>query len=115
MTKEECWTVPPCYYLHGRPAVGPASTEFVYPGCWHFDNGATRKIDDNLTEHGGLLYVISLADQQVGDTTLKLSYSFSFFCGNPPSCFKVRSGWVAYIQDISVSPRHLGTNWGFDI
>ena len=24
-------------------------TEFVYPGCWHFDNGAASKIDDVLT------------------------------------------------------------------
>ena len=38
-------------------------TEFVYPGCWHFDNGATRKFDDVLLDHGGLPQVISLAVQ----------------------------------------------------
>ena len=29
--------------------------------CWHFDNDATNKIDDDLTEHGGLLHVLPLA------------------------------------------------------
>ena len=34
--------------------VHPAlNTEFVYPGCWHFDNGETSKFDDVLLEHGG--------------------------------------------------------------
>ena len=36
-------------------------TELVYPECWHFDNDATSKIDDVLTEHGGLLYFLPLA------------------------------------------------------
>ena len=58
---EHCWTVPPFSYLHGRPAFGPSCTEFVYPQCWHFDNGATSKTDDVLTEHGGLLHVLLLA------------------------------------------------------
>ena len=49
-------TVTPCHYPHQRPAFGPSCTEFVYPGCWHFDIDATSKIDDVLTEHGGLLY-----------------------------------------------------------
>ena len=41
-----------------RPALGPScSTEFVY----EFDNGATSKIDDVLTDHGGLLHVLPLA------------------------------------------------------
>ena len=40
-----------------KPAFGPSRTEFVYPECWHFDNDATSKIDDVLTEHGGLLHV----------------------------------------------------------
>ena len=26
---------------------GPSCTEFVYPGCWHFDNGATSKNDND--------------------------------------------------------------------
>ena len=38
-----------------RPAFGPSCTEFVYPECWHFDIDAISKIDDFLTEHGGLL------------------------------------------------------------
>ena len=41
--------------------VGPSFTEFVYPKCWHFDNDATSKTDDVLTEHGGLLHVLPLA------------------------------------------------------
>ena len=45
----------------GRHAFGPSCTEFVHPECWHFDNDATRKIDDVLTEHGGLLHVLPLA------------------------------------------------------
>ena len=32
----------------------------VLPGCWHFDYGATSKIDDVLTKHGGLLRVLPL-------------------------------------------------------
>ena len=28
LTKEQCWTVPPCSYLHGRPTLGPSCTEF---------------------------------------------------------------------------------------
>ena len=40
---------------------GPSCTEFVNPGCWHFVNGATSKIDDVLIEHGGLLHVLPLA------------------------------------------------------
>ena len=50
-------------FLHGKPAFGPSCTEFVYPGSWHFENGATRKIDDVLTEHGGLLHVLPLAHE----------------------------------------------------
>ena len=45
----------------GIPAFGPSCTEFVYPECWHFDNDATSKIEDVLTEHGGLLHVLPLA------------------------------------------------------
>ena len=29
---------------------------------WHFDNGASSKIDDVLSEDGGLLHVLPLAD-----------------------------------------------------
>ena len=32
----------------------------------HFDNDATSKIDDVLTEHGGLLHVLPLAGGVVG-------------------------------------------------
>ena len=41
-------------------AFGPSCTEFAFPLCWHFDNGATSKIDDVFTEHGGLLHVLPL-------------------------------------------------------
>ena len=30
---------------YGRPAFGPSCYEFVYPGCWQFNNAATSKID----------------------------------------------------------------------
>ena len=60
---------------HWRPPFGPSCTEFLYPGCWHFDNdatskidnvmhfdnGATSKIDNVLIEHGGLPHVLPLA------------------------------------------------------
>ena len=49
------------YKEHGRPAFGPSCTEFVFRECWHFDNDAKSKIDDVLTEHGGLLHVLPLA------------------------------------------------------
>ena len=49
------------YMGDGRPTVGPSCTEFVYPGCWHFDNGAISKFDDVLLEHGGLPHVLPLA------------------------------------------------------
>ena len=45
------------------------------------------KIDDVLTEHGGLLYVLTLTVHldffygQVGGTFLKLSYSLGLFVG----------------------------------
>ena len=57
-------------------------------GCWHFDNGATSKLDDFLTEHGGLPHVLPLAVHlrfifagQVGGNILNLSYSLSFVVG----------------------------------
>ena len=43
---------------------GSSCTAFVYPGCWHFDNGATNKFDDVLLEHGGLPHVLPLAVHQ---------------------------------------------------
>ena len=75
--------MPPCSYLHGRSTFCPSCTEFVYPGFWHFDNGATSKIDVALTEHGGLLHVLPLAvhlnyfliDGPVGGTILSKFYS----------------------------------------
>ena len=38
--------------------VGPQDL-FVIP--WHFENGASNKIDDVLTEDDGLLHVLPLA------------------------------------------------------
>ena len=76
------------YKQHGSPACRPSCTEFVYPECWHFDNDATIKIDDVLTEHGGLLHVLPLAVHpefflldKWGGTTLNLSYSLRFIVG----------------------------------
>ena len=40
---------------------GPSCTEFVYPGCWHFDIGAISKFGNVLLEHGGLPHVLTLA------------------------------------------------------
>ena len=74
-------------FQHGRPAFGPSCTEFVYPECWHFDNDATSKIYDVLTEYVGLLHVLPLTVHlrffagQVGGTTLNLSYSLRFIVG----------------------------------
>ena len=71
LSKEQPLTVTPCPYPHWRPVFGSSYNEFVFPGCWHFDNGATSKIYDILTEHCGLLNVLPLAvplnfDIQVG-------------------------------------------------
>ena len=41
--------------------LGPSCTEFVFPGFLHFDNGATSKIDDVLTELVGLPHVLPRA------------------------------------------------------
>ena len=56
-------------------------------GCWHFDNGATSKLDDFLTEHGGLPHVLPLAvhldlfDAQLKGTNPRCYYSLSFVVG----------------------------------
>ena len=81
----QCWTVPPCPFPHGRPAFGPSCTEFVYPGCLHFDNGATSKIDEVFLGHNGLLHVIPL-------TVHLNSYFMNLFFKTPPSCLKVIGG-----------------------
>ena len=53
-------TVPPCLCLHGRPAFSPSFTEFVFPGCWQFDNVATSTFGDVLLEHGRQPHVLPL-------------------------------------------------------
>ena len=58
----DCSTMP-C--LHGRPTVDPSCTEFVYPGCWHFDNGDISKFDDVLLEHGGLPHVLPITPPEL--------------------------------------------------
>ena len=53
----------------------------------HFDNGATSKIDDVLTEHGGLLFVLLIVVhliffyRQVGGTILRKFYSLGLVVG----------------------------------
>ena len=42
----------------GRLGVGPKDFHF---SSWHFDNGASSKIDDVFAEDGGLLHVFPLA------------------------------------------------------
>ena len=73
--------------------------EFVYPECWHFDNDVTNKIDDDLSEHGGLFHVLPIAVHlsslagQVGGTILNLSYSLIL---DPSFMFKsygMGGGW----------------------
>ena len=49
------------HHVLGRPTFGLSCTEFVYPRCRQFDNGATSKFDDVLLEHGGLTHVLPLA------------------------------------------------------
>ena len=65
---------------------------------WHFDNGASSRIDDVLAEDGGLLNVLPLAvhlklflwtSWEDHSETFLLS---EFICGTPPSCLKVISG-----------------------
>ena len=84
-----CWSVP-CPTLHWRPTFCPSCPEFVYPGCWHFGNSATRKFDDVLLEHGGLLaqcpsfccppnFFCQTRKLVIGGTILNLSYPLSFF------------------------------------
>ena len=36
-------------------------TKYFCISPWHFDNGASSKVDDVLTEGGGLLHVLPLA------------------------------------------------------
>ena len=53
---------------------------------WPFENGASSKIDDVLTEDGGLLHVLPLTVHlkfygQVGWTILDHSYFLNFFVG----------------------------------
>ena len=79
--------------------------------CWHFDNDETRKIDDVLNEHGGLLHVLPLAVQlhfffhrQVGMTILSKFYSLAFVVGPLLHSQKILGGggwWVAYRISVS--------------
>ena len=64
--------------------VGP----YFRVSTWHFENSASSKIEDVLTEDGGLLHVLTLAvhlnfffDGQVGGTILDHSYFLNFFVG----------------------------------
>ena len=34
---------PPWSYSHWRPRLCPSCNEFVFPGCWYFDNGMIKK------------------------------------------------------------------------
>ena len=75
-------------------------SEFVYPGWWDFDNGVTSKIDDVLTEHGGLPHhVLPLAAQlnffgqtsRGGHSEAFLLIEFLLWDPTPPSFLKVIS------------------------
>ena len=52
LDKETEAAVPSCPSLHRSPTVGPSCNDFVYPECWHFDNGAISNFDDVPLEHG---------------------------------------------------------------
>ena len=55
-----------------------------------FDNDATSKIDDVLTEHGGLLHVLPLAVHLTGrDDHSEPFLLFDLLCETLPSCLKV--------------------------
>ena len=58
-----------------RCAFGLSCTEFVYPECWNFDNGTSRKIDDVVAKDGGLLYALPLA-VHLKSFLQKLPYTF---------------------------------------
>ena len=65
---------------------------------WHFENGASIKIDDVLAEDGGLLHVLPLTvhllffdGQVVGP--FRNFLTVRVFCGTPPSCLKIGGGW----------------------
>ena len=56
----------------------------VVVGPWHYDNGASSKIDDVLSEDGGLLQALPLAVHLnfFGQTVrLDHSYFLNFFVG----------------------------------
>ena len=62
------------------------------------ENGATSKIDDVLTGHGGLPHILPLAVHlrffcwlSRGDHS-KMFLLFEFCCGTPPLCLKVMVG-----------------------
>ena len=64
-------------------------------------------IDDVLTEHGRLLYVLPLAVHlyswtSKGDNSEPFLL-FEFFGGTPPSCLKVVGGWWVVAYRILVS------------
>ena len=46
-------------------SFGSSCTEFVYHRCWHLDNGATSKIDDDLIEHGGQPHALPLCPPSI--------------------------------------------------
>ena len=81
---------------------------------WHFENGASSKIDYVLAEYGGLLHVLPLAVHLTSRVDHFSPFLFSkLFCGTPPSRLKVIGWWVVVVggvgglQDFSVSPSPL--------
>ena len=88
-------------------------SEFVYPGYWHIDNGATSKINNVVTEHGGILHVLPLAvylkcfltdkygDHPETETPLPSFMLISYWwVGCQELCFKIHS--VYYTQNINL-------------
>ena len=61
----------------------------IHPGCWHFDNVALSKIDDVLTEHGGLPHVLPLV--------VHLIFFWQTSRGDHSACLKVCRSWVGWV------------------
>ena len=84
-----CWTVPPCSYLHGRPALGPSCTEIST-----LDTGTlimVQQVRLIMFSLNMLDYSMSFLLLSTLITILSKFYSLGFVV-TPPSCLKVTGG-----------------------
>ena len=97
----------------GRPSVDPSRTEFVYPGYWHFDNGAISKFDDVFIELGGLPHLLPLTVHlkfvvwTSGGDHYQMFLLFEFCCGAWSNLLSapVPFGFSSYRDLVGVRPR----------